>query len=404
MRSSQQHCRITCAQNHTPSTNSGTGDYVIPDTRSKSKAMDPQGAYGAYGAAPAVGYGSGLDASPYGAMGAGQLGMGNEISTLWIGNVLPGTTDYAVAVAMFWYGQLTSCFLLKNVSPQGQMSGFVKYSSHMEAQNALNAIKNGQVIVNGQALTGKLASKNSSDIKNHDLAAQQQQMLQRAYAEAYQGQSAGDPSAYYDAAVAAQLGFNSVLGGGGACGGALTAGYDAGAAAAGMQQNWQAQGQMMGQDQLALGGGGMLPANHQPQYIPPRFPEEEITTLWIGNMLPGTTDYMLAVQLSRFGEMGSCFLMKSLSPNGQMSGFARFNDRITAQSALDAILAGQVIVGGSPISGKFASRNSSELKDDALKQKTREMLSMAMQEALGLAPPGAAPADLMGATAPAAAA
>lgn len=217
-------------------------------------------------------------------------------------------------------------------------------------KKTLNAISAGRVLVNGQALTGKFASKNSQPIKEPTLAAQQQAMIDRAYLEAYTGQTDGTPSQYYS---------------------------QQGVAASGGQSP-----QAMSQEQVRLHPG--LPVASPHAMNPPQTaPAEGVSTLWIGNMLPGTTDQMMAVQLVRFGELTSCFLMKTLSPKGQMSGFARFASQECARQALDAVLMGNVIVNGSPVSGKFASRNCSELKDDALIAKNKAMLESALIEAFG---------------------
>lgn len=182
-------------------------------------------------------------------------------------------------------------------------------------------------------------------------------MIEKAYMETYIGQTDGNPNSYYNQEAAAAP--------------ATVNGGDPSQTQAHVYEQAIAQEQ----HRLGGGGGGAGGTSHSSS--------DEITTLWLGNMFPGSTDHMLAVQLCPYGELTSCFLMKTLSPQGQMSGFARFALREQAQYALDAIMGGSVIVGGSAISGKFATKNCSELKDPALIAKHKSMLDGALIEAFG---------------------
>jgi len=369
-----------------------------------------------------------------------------EVTTLWIGNCLPGTTDESLAVQMVPYGDLIACFLLKSLSPQGQMSGFVRYRTREQAAAALDAITSGQVLVNQSIISGKFASRNSSELKDQALAAQQKAIIQSAYIEASMGQTqqpkfaqlpgyeTGQPKFAplpgYDMGLAASLpGYDAGQS-------AALSGYDAGYdatfdAAATTLLDPGAQtgiGQMGAAEALiaAVGGAQSLaqlealqnalnelsaqpaqPAqpvlsqqdlqqilsqtifNLKSQVAAPDY-GEEITTLWIGNCLPNTTDADVAASMSQYGQLVSCFLMKKLSPQGQMSGFVRYSSRQQASFALDHIMNGQAIVKGSAISGKWATKNSKPLSDPALAASQAAMLAAASSTGLAPTPPPSA--------------
>merc|ERR1719491_2063073 len=94
----------------------------------------------------------------------GPYSAGEEISTLWVGNVPPNSVDAEMAASFGQFGQLVCAFVLKRLSPQGQLSGFAQFTSRAEAGMALNAVTAGQVIVGGAAVTAKWASKNSKPL------------------------------------------------------------------------------------------------------------------------------------------------------------------------------------------------------------------------------------------------
>lgn len=360
-----------------------------------------------------------LDFSPYGSPPA------EEITTLWIGNCLPGTTDEALAVQMVPFGDLVACFLLKSLSPQGQMSGFVRYRTREQAAVALEAINNGQIMVNQSIISGKFASRNSSELKDAALAAQQKAIIQAAYIEASMGQSLGqswiDPSqgqSWIDPSQQSQQaglpGFevasNALL----QPDGQMTTAEALIAAVGGAQSVAQLEALQSALNEQALQTALNEEAATQPsqtaltnqdlqqilsqtimnlksQNVAPDV--EEITTLWIGNCLPNTTDAEVAAAMSQYGNLLSAFLMKRLSPQGQMSGFVRYATRAQAAFALDHIMNGQAIVKGSAISGKWATKNSKPLSDPALAAQQAAMLQAASSTgAAPTPPPSASPA------------
>jgi len=206
-----------------------------------------------------------------------------EITTLWVGNVPPGTSDQQMATFFKPFGNLVCCFLLKKLSKQGQLSGFVRFTHRSEASAALEAIMQGIILINGAVVTSKWARQNSKPLSNPDALAAKQ-----LHTDATTGNLHMD-----------------VL-----------------------------------QPPANLANG------------------EEITTLWLGNALPGTSDTDLRVALSQYGSLVCCFLLKKISPQGQLSGFARYTSQIEAQMALEAIISGRIIVNNSVITAKWASHNS----------------------------------------------
>merc|ERR1719189_2566733 len=87
-------------------------------------------------------------------------------------------------------------------------------------------------------------------------------------------------------------------------------------------------------------------------------PAEEVATLWVGNVLPGTSDDELSFAFSPFGTLLACFLVKKLSPQGQMSGFVRYTSRGEAALALQACESEAVMISGAPVRAHWASENS----------------------------------------------
>lgn len=226
---------------------------------------------------------------------ASALGGPEEVTTLWVGNCSSSTTDAEVALAMIPFGNIESCFLLKKLSPQGQLSGFVRYKSRIEAAIALEAITAGRVVINGSAITGKWASKNSSPLVDPVLAAHQSSMISAAAA-----QHAINPQA------------------------------------------------------------NILAHQAVPQ-AKPVVNSDDITTLWVGNLPATTVDTDLQAVMSPFGTLVCCFLHKTLSPQGQMSGFARYATKAEASQALQVIETGTIVVNGAIMKAKWARQNATPL-------------------------------------------
>jgi len=359
-----------------------------------------------------------------------------EITTLWIGNCLPGTSDECLAIQMAPYGELVACFLLKNLSPQGQMSGFVRFSTRPQAAAALDAIQNGQVTVNNSIISGKFATKNSSELKDPALAAQRRAIIQAAYIEANRAQSQPQQpvfaqlptSTHFGAAASLQppIPAHSVTAqpDGTEAAASLFAAVESAqsvtelealqiaineqalqisrtqdaqaAAQAAVTQNALEQLLTQTVQDASNGEAGALQqllsllAPQDQAQLQLLEPVEEITTLWIGNCLPNTTDADVAATMSSYGNLLSCFLMKRLSPQGQMSGFVRYASREQAAFALDHIMNGQAIVKGSAISGKWASKNSKPLADPNLAAQQAAMLQAAASTGQAPTPPPSA--------------
>lgn len=229
------------------------------------------------------------------ALAAVSPGGPEEVTTLWVGNCSSNTTDSEVALAMIPFGNLESCFLLKKLSPQGQLSGFVRYRTRVEAAIALEAITAGRVVINGSAITGKWASKNSSPLVDPVLAAHQSSMITVAAA-----QHAINPQA------------------------------------------------------------NMLMHQALPQ-ARPAIAADDLTTLWVGNLPATTLDTDLQAVMVPFGTLICCFLHKTLSPQGQMSGFARYASKTEASQALQVIETGTIVVHGAIMKAKWARQNATPL-------------------------------------------
>jgi len=372
-----------------------------------------------------------------------------EIATLWIGNCLPGTSDADLALGMAPYGHMVACFLLKKLSPQGQLSGFVRYTARYEAAMALEAINNGQIVVNGSIISGKFAAKNSSLLKDPALQAQQEEIIRAASLQAMMVQGGVTPASLAQASLTqTSMPHTSIP----------QASVTQIEPSAMQQPNIMEHASMVEQPSV-IDQAGMMPAQPSfqehvgleglhasqpmtsvasqppPTHIAPQATEaaevaqaahvaaqmealqqalqqeamqqvlqqamrdvqqqqinllgpgtpgtlpaitnEEITTLWIGNGVPGTTDADLASAMAIYGKLVSCFLMKKLSPQGQMSGFVRYTARAEAAAALEAITNGIVVVNGSAITGKWATKNSNPLNDPVLAAQQQAMLSAA---------------------------
>jgi len=322
-----------------------------------------------------------LDLGPYSA-GLSSASETEEITTLWVGNALPGTNDVDLAAAFSQFGRLMCCFLLKRLSANGHLSGFVRYTTRAEAAHALEAVLAGQVSIKGSTLTAKWTEKNSKP-----LAAQ-------SILSSYQPETLAVPTV--DETSGEDITTIWV-------GNVLPGTVDADMAAAFTRfgelmccfllKRLSPNGQLSGfvryttraEAAAALDGttsgavvvkGSVITAkwastNSKPlcgaptsmaQPPPVDAFGEAIATLWVGNVQPGTSDTDMAVGFSPYGNMLCCFLLKKLSPNGQLSGFVRYTTRAEADRAMDAVNAGRVVVNGFTINAKWATHNSKPLE------------------------------------------
>jgi RNA recognition motif-containing protein len=259
--------------------------------------------------------------SPY-----GQLDGEEELATLWVGNALPGTTDAELAVAFKPFGTLLTCFLLQKLSPNGQLSGFVRYATRDEADMALQVVNHGHITCNGATVTAKWADKNSKPS-----IGQAKQNLESALL--------GNADVQIQSARQAQ--------------------------ALQVAPSLYAMGEGDAPVTGGLYSGSQRSAAPLPQVVQspePVDPNDPIATLWVGNVLSGTTDAEMVVTFSTYGQLLACFLLKKASPNGQLSGFVRYTSYEEAETALRAIEAGMVVINGMKLIGKWATRNTGVTK------------------------------------------
>mmetsp|Transcript_30106 Transcript_30106/g.70199 ORF Transcript_30106/g.70199 Transcript_30106/m.70199 type:complete len:590 (+) Transcript_30106:141-1910(+) len=254
--------------------------------------------------------------------GRGSSGQ-EEITTLWIGNATPSATDNMLSEAFGVFGNMLACFLLPKLSPNGQKSGFVRYAQVGEAEYALSEVEAGRVQIHGVPLTAKWASRNSSVSESMAGAATDQVSALETAASLLTepGRSGGKGS---DATTTALSALSHAM-------------------------------------QVVKAAKRSAPGADRPLDF--NLDEGVITTLWIGNAVPGTTDEELTNGFRRYGQLVCCFLLKKLSPNGNMSGFVRFATRPQAARALDAVSSGDVAIRGSILTAKWASQNSKPLAD-----------------------------------------
>lgn len=245
--------------------------------------------------------------SPYAA--AVPADQEEEIATLWVGNALPGTTDGDLAAAFAQFGTMVTCFLRPKLSPNGFMSGFVRYSTRDAADMALVVVNHGHVVVKGATITAKWADRNSNPTSGAAWQAVQQSLA------AGQLQQTPDPAGFQHDAVS-------------------------------MQQS------------VAVLQDPALKILQGIEGVATAAPTEELATLWIGNAVIGTTDAELLSAFSLYGSLLACFLLKKMSPNGQLSGFVRYSTAQEASAALLAVESGFIVINGATITAKWATRNT----------------------------------------------
>lgn len=227
---------------------------------------------------------------------------GEEIATIWIGDVLPEAHDSDLVSACLPYGTLVTCFLLKKLSPNGYKSGFIRYSCAQEAQSALWAIENRQLLLCGGAIACKWADKNSRPTSGLVLPGQPGFMEPGNFPEPLP----------------------------------LT-------------------GFLTGQNNSSNPLAHKMPVPAPGSQLNDG---EELTTVWIGNATPNTTDADLQAVFSAYGPLVACFLLKKPSPHGFLSGFVRYTTVEEAQLALSSVESGTIGINGSVLTARWASRNT----------------------------------------------
>mmetsp|Transcript_33365 Transcript_33365/g.61196 ORF Transcript_33365/g.61196 Transcript_33365/m.61196 type:complete len:382 (-) Transcript_33365:77-1222(-) len=83
------------------------------------------------------------------------------ITTLWVGSLPEGVLDADLAEAFSICGQVIVATVHRKPSPQGSYSGFVRFTSRVEAEAAMVGLAAGAITVHGQAIVGQWAKVNS---------------------------------------------------------------------------------------------------------------------------------------------------------------------------------------------------------------------------------------------------
>jgi len=113
--------------------------------------------------------------------------------------------------------------------------------------------------------------------------------------------------------------------------------------------------QRVGYEPLSYGQGFPQGADCQPSFIQH---EEELTTLWLGNLPEGTLSADVTAAFSPLGQVLVSSIQNRLSPQGSLSGFVRFVTREEADQALNWAASGHVTFRGVPCVARWARVNS----------------------------------------------
>jgi len=124
-------------------------------------------------APPGTGYGGckgyggkGYSAMPYNPppwhMGGATSPWGHEeIATLWLGNLAEGTTVEEMTSVFSSYGNVLIASVSNKLSPQGSLSGFVRFSARHEAEAALTQVIGDNILIQGAPIVARWARVNS---------------------------------------------------------------------------------------------------------------------------------------------------------------------------------------------------------------------------------------------------
>lgn len=277
--------------------------------------------------------GAPVRSSPYGA--AFQAG-GEELATLWVGDLPGETTDTDLLDAFIQFGQIVSASVSRRPAASGARSGFVRFSCSAEADSALNVAALGSVAVHGQVATAQWARSNSTGGASGGGSGHAPQEFFSPEVHSFQPAfrsfgpmpsfPKGHPSGKAGGKAAPPIGL-----------GAWRPPTGSGAGAGGSRG--------------AIGGSFIK----QEVYVQPT---EELATIFVGNLQEGTENVHLAAAFGDCGEVVSATVNSRPSPMGSYSGFVRFAARDDAEMALALCLGGEMIVGLHPCVGSWAKVNS----------------------------------------------
>lgn len=331
----------------------------------------------AYGAAPSAPRAIG---SPYGSSPSQEHAGGEEITTLWVGDLPSTCSDDDLLTGFLSFGAVLSATVSHKPAPSGSRSGFVRFGSRTEASVALAAAASGQCTVLGEQATCQWARKNSYGGASGTVAS-----------SGYGHSSGGHANGVSNPALESPTGAAAVLQ-------ALST-YDekfaeqvllsAASAASSLGGAWTVRGPAQitwptpaPSSNLWYGSGASLQSGSGPQEYPPSWTslvntvpqstwstpaavptsaapvDDELATLWVGNLPEGTSDADLGAAFGACGQVIAANVHRRPSPLGSYNGFVRFATREEADSALKICGSGQLTVQGVQCVAHWAKQNS----------------------------------------------
>lgn len=89
-----------------------------------------------------------------------------------------------------------------------------------------------------------------------------------------------------------------------------------------------------------------------------RVADEELATLWVGDLPDGTTEESVISAFSAYGQVLTAVVQQRPSPMGSFCGFVRFASHAECEYALSLCLEGRVFVLGVPVLARWATENT----------------------------------------------
>lgn len=321
--------------------------------------MTTGGYAGSYGAMRAAGRpGVRAGGSPYGYQADGAYGgfmNGNEeVSTLWVGDIVGEVTSAELHDAFSGCGTVSNVAFNTKPAASGARSAFVRFATRDEATVALAGASSGQVTLQGRPLICQWARSNTFDggeRHSHGSLLAVQTMMGAA-------KDHSAPAVYGYAESAAHYQLDAAA--------ALAAARDPleQAAAGGADElskflDSYYQGQVLPNSVALAGLNPALYAAHAYQeYAGAAAQQEELTTLWIGNLPEGTTDGDIVAVFSSVGQVLTATVNQRPSPLGSYNGFVRMATRREAEQVLAWCSSGRMLVHGAQALARWAKGNS----------------------------------------------
>eukprot|EP00747_Dinoflagellata_sp_TGD_P108427 gnl/TRDRNA2_/TRDRNA2_170409_c0_seq1.p1 gnl/TRDRNA2_/TRDRNA2_170409_c0~~gnl/TRDRNA2_/TRDRNA2_170409_c0_seq1.p1 ORF type:complete len:631 (+),score=97.65 gnl/TRDRNA2_/TRDRNA2_170409_c0_seq1:170-1894(+) len=246
---------------------------------------------------------------------------GEEISTLMIGKMPAGTTSDDMVATMSKFGTVPIlCLVNKNPSPHGSYSGFARFRSRMEAQQALDLIEAGKVSMGGTMINGRWAKNNSKVARDGSGTASKPPQRPPA-SEAVGSQTIGLGMLVPPGVMAGSIVPDDAVG-----------------------RKQDASRRAMGATSMAstveLSG--------------------DISTLRFSLAHRATTREDIVRHFSAFGTVLTATVNKRPNPGNTLAGFVRLSSRSEAAAALEGMRLGKVVIQGAALVGEWSHANSKE--------------------------------------------